>query len=69
MTSFEYRVVWQREGLPKRRKIYQTLKGAEACATTQESATLDMEWVSPPVPEIVFGPRIERREVFGWEGP
>lgn len=30
MTSLQYRVVWQRAGLPKRRKLYETKRGVDA---------------------------------------
>lgn len=66
MSKFEYRVIWQRAGHPRRRAIYQTLAGAEACVTRQRTARDEMaEWAT--VDEIVFGPIVLQREVGPWE--
>lgn len=62
----EFRVTWQREGQKPKRALYQTEKGAEACAERQRSAASEMEWLETPVPPIVSGPFIERREVGPW---
>lgn len=62
----EYRVIWQREGQAKKRALYQTHEGANVCADRQETAREDMDWLQEPLPEIVFGPVIERREVADW---
>lgn len=71
MSGFEYRVIWQREGRPKRRELYQTLAGALRCVERQRTAREEITWLSEelggePVPEIVFGPVIESRAVGEW---
>ena len=63
----EYRVIWQREGCSKRRVIYQTLAGAKECAKRQRTAAEDIDWLSSPIPELVFGPNIESRDVGEWQ--
>lgn len=70
----EYRVTWQRENQKgKRHALYQTLRGAKACARRQ--LTAHDEIVGEPFYEepfnnrpkpITFGPIIEVREVGEW---
>lgn len=62
----EYRVIWQREGQEKARRLYQTLKGAKGCVARQLTAREEMDWLDPRLPEITFGPVIQRREVGPW---
>lgn len=64
--QLEHRVVWQRAGQAKKRALYQTLEGATRCAARQETARDDMDWLSEPLPEIVFGPIVESRIVGPW---
>lgn len=75
--NVEYRVTWQREGKPKRARLYQTRGGAEAM--------LDLLRVSPDEPPdsdhwsdsdferwermtapFVVEPKLEEREVGAW---
>lgn len=63
---FEFRVTWQRKGQAPKRAHYQTEKGARACAERQRSAEEEMDWLPTPLPPIVAGPFIERREVGAW---
>lgn len=63
----EWRVIWQREGQAKKRALYQTLEGARACADRQRTACEEMEWLTTPLPEIIFGPNIESRDVGEWQ--
>lgn len=75
MTQQEYRVVWQREGQSeKRRALYQTLAGAQACVRRQETARDEMTWLNDeyddarPKP-LIYGPVIYVREVGTWLEP
>jgi hypothetical protein len=68
----EFRVIWQREGKPRTRALYQTLKGANRCVERQRTAREDMDWLNDDESdrrptEIVFGPIIEQRLVGDWE--
>ena len=69
---FEYRVRWQRLGLPKRRSIWQTLSAASREVDRQRDAHEDMDWLiredgtDDRPPRIVWGPVIEHREVGDW---
>lgn len=66
MSDFEYRVVWQREGRPKVRALYQTLQGAERCAKRQQTAAEEIDWAHDKIPPIIWGPVIEWRAVGPW---
>jgi hypothetical protein len=67
-------VIWQRDGRPKTRALYQTLEGAKKCVERQRTAREEMDWLNDlesPLgdrrpAEIVFGPVIEHREVGSW---
>jgi len=59
--------MWQREGQAKKHRYYQTVEGARACAERQRSAAEEMDWLSSPLPEIVWGPYIAGRKVGPWQ--
>jgi hypothetical protein len=69
MIRAEYRVIWRREGKSSRRRIFQTLPGAEnfAALVSVPNDEIDDEtfWT---MPELIYGPVIETREVGEW-GP
>jgi hypothetical protein len=75
MSRAEYRVVWRRQGLTQRRRIFQTLAGAQnhARVVSVPPDEIDDEEIrrSPglaDMPWLVYGPVIETREVGEW-GP
>jgi hypothetical protein len=67
VTGEEYRVIWQREGQEKKRRLYQTLSGVRNGAELLRTSAEDMTWLDPPLPPIIHGPIIERRTVGEWE--
>lgn len=68
----EYRVCWQREGMSRRRAIYQTRRGAEekveALLWSDEAGDPDdpYEREFADIPPLAGGPHIEAREVGEW---
>ena len=62
----EYKVVWQREGRPKKYKIYQTYKAAEAYVDILMTSAEEITWAYDPIPSLVCPPAILEREVGEW---
>lgn len=69
MSNFEYRVRWQREGKPKRIKIYQTLNSAKRYIDTLNGnyamSEYEIEYFDT-LPSLIEGPYIEKRPVGIW---
>lgn len=70
--GLEFRVTWKRDGLPRRRKIYQTREGADEYAAMlarlDEEPEVGGRIMDDPPPTIVEGPTVEQRTVGGWRG-
>lgn len=63
---YEYRLIWDR-GNGKRRRIMQTLSGAENAARRMESAHREMDWLQEPLDPLIVPVVIERRTVGDWD--
>lgn len=71
---YEYRVTWKRDGLPRRRQIFQTDRGArekvDNLLTLEETKHTDWDYGTNPfqsLPDISEAPTVERRFVGAWE--
>lgn len=70
-TKLEYRLVWQREGLRRKTRRFQSLHSAERhilrLTTGDPHYRCDHDFnVCEPCPPVVEGPTIEQREVTPW---
>lgn len=75
-TKREYRVIWKREGQPRRRKLYQTERGAKefmALLTDdpgelpEDDGAWDSEHYKRMTAPFEEAPMLESRDVGEWE--